>query len=464
MRLSLAEILKATGGDRGGSALPASIEITGVRTDSRTVQPGDLFVPLRGPRADGHDFIAEAFRRGAAASLAARSVAGLPSRAVIIRVDNPLRALGQIAGAYRRTLSVAVVGITGSVGKTTTAQLCASVLGQKLSVAVTKDDWNAEIGVPLTLLSLTPQHRVVVLEMAMRGLGQIAELVEIAQPSIGVVTTIGEAHLEFLGSRENIARAKGELIVGLPPDGVAVLNRDDEWVARLAPLSRARVMTYGLDGEADVSASHVRFEPAGMAFRLSVGGRHANVHLPAWGRHNVSNALAAAAVGVTQGLDVATIGAGCAAWKAPKMRLEPVRVGDVLILNDAYNSSPASAHAAFDVLEDVARGARMLAVLGAMKELGPHSAEMHRAVGTDIARRHIAALLTVGEGAEAIGEGAVAGGMDRARVEHVGTVAQAAGRLREMLQPKDVVLVKGSRAVEMERIVETLRTADRTAS
>lgn len=464
MRLSFAEVLKATGGDRGGPALPVSVEITGVRTDSRLVVPGDLFVPLRGPRADGHDFIADAFRRGAAASLAARSIAGLPPSAVIIHVDDPLRALGQIAGAYRRTLSLAVVGITGSVGKTTTAQLCASVLGQTMSVAVTKDDWNAEIGVPLTLLGLTPQHRVVVLEMAMRGLGQIAELVEIAQPSIGVVTTIGEAHLEFLGSRENIAKAKGELIAGLPADGVAVLNRDDEWVVRLAPLCKGRVMTYGLDREADVTASHVRLEASGMAFRLRGGGRAADVHLPVWGRHNVSNALAAAAVGVTLGLDVGTISAGCAAWKPPKMRLEPVRVGEVLILNDAYNSSPTSALAAFDVLADVARGERMLAVLGAMKELGPQSAEMHRAVGRDVARRHIAALLTVGDGAEAIGEGAIASGMERRLVEHVRTVEDAGRTLRGMLQPKDVVLVKGSRAVEMERIVDMLRTARRTAS
>jgi UDP-N-acetylmuramoyl-tripeptide--D-alanyl-D-alanine ligase len=300
--------------------------------------------------------------------------------------------------------------------------------------------------------------------MAMRGLGQIAELVEIAQPSIGVVTTIGETHLEFLGSRENIARAKGELIAGLPADGVAVLNRDDEWVARLAPLSKGRVMTYGLDGVADVTASQVRFEPSGMVFRLSASGTHADVRLLAWGRHNVSNALAAATVGVALGMDVATISAGCAAWKPPKMRLEPVRVGDVVILNDAYNSSPTSARAAFDVLEDVARGGRMLAVLGAMKELGPQSADMHRAVGRDVARRHIAVLLTVGEGAEAIGEGAIAGGMDRRRVEHVETVEQAVGKLRTMLQPKDVVLIKGSRAAEMERIVDTLRTAGRTAS
>jgi UDP-N-acetylmuramoyl-tripeptide--D-alanyl-D-alanine ligase len=457
VRLSLQEILKATGGQLASSADPALV-ISGVSTDTRTLRAGELFVPLRGPRADGHDFIVEAFRRGATAALAARPVAGLPPARVVIRVDDTLRALGHIAAAYRRTLAVTVVGITGSVGKTTTAQLCAAILAQAMPVAATKEDWNAEIGVPLTLLGVSPQHRVVVLEMGMRGLGQIAELVEMASPSIGVVTSVGESHLEFLGSLENIARAKGELVAGLPPDGVAVLNRDDAMVAGLAKLARGRVLTYGLDGAADVTAAEVRFEAAGMVFRLTARGAHADVHLPAWGRHNVSNALAAATVAVALGLDVAPIAAGCASWTPSKMRLQPLRAGSVLILNDAYNASPASAHAAFDVLEEVGRGRRMLAVLGAMKELGPQSAELHRAVGADVARRHISALLTVGDGADAIGEGAASGGMDRARIAHVSTVAEASTRLRAMLQPGDVVLVKGSRAVEMERIVETLQT------
>ncbi len=457
MRLSLQEILKATGGQLTGAADP-SLVISGVSTDTRTLRAGELFVPLRGPRADGHDFISEAFRRGAAAALVTRPVVGLPPSRVLIRVDDALRALGQIARAYRRTLSVTVVAVTGSVGKTTTAQLCAAVLAQQMPVAVTKEDWNAEIGVPLTLLGISPQHQVVVVEMGMRGLGQIAELVEMAAPSIGVVTSVGDSHLELLGSRENIARAKGELVAGLPPDGVAVLNRDDEVVAGLARLCRGRVLTYGLDGEADVTAAGVRLEPAGMAFRLTAGGAQADVHLPAWGRHNVSNALAAATVAMALGLDVATIAAGCASWTPSKMRLQPLRAGSVLILNDAYNASPASTRAALDVLEEVGRGRRVLAVLGAMKELGPQSPDLHRAVGADVARRRVTALLTVGDGAEAIGEGAASSGMDRSRIAHVSTVAEAATRLRSMLQPGDVVLVKGSRAVEMERIVDTLQT------
>ncbi len=430
--------------------------ISGVSTDSRTLQAGDLFVPLRGPRADGHDFIADAVRRGAAAALCARPVDGLPPGTVLIRVDDPLRALGRVARAYRRTLTVTVVGVTGSVGKTTTTQLCAAVLARRFTVAATQEDWNAEIGVPLTLLGLMPRHQVVVIEMAMRGSGQIAELVEIAAPSVGVVTSIGESHMEMLGSREDIARAKGELIAGLPPGGVAVLNRDDDLVAGLARLCRGRVITYGLAGPADVTAAHVRFEPEGMAFRLIAAGTRADVRLPAWGRHNVGNALAAAAVGLALGMDVETIAAGAASWSPPKMRLQPIRLGEILVINDAYNSSPTSVRAALDVLEEVGRGRRLIAVLGEMRELGPQSLDLHRAVGGDVARRHLAALLTVGHGAEAIGDGAAEAGMARDRIEHVATVEEAAGRLRALLRGGDVVLIKGSRAVRMEHIVDAL--------
>jgi len=430
--------------------------ISGVSTDSRTLQPGDLFIPLRGPRVDGHAFIADAIRRGAAAALCARPVDGLPPGSLLIRVDDPLRALGRIARAYRRTLTLTVVGVTGSVGKTTTTQLCAAVLARQFTVAATREEWNAEIGVPLTLLALTPRHEVAVIEMAMRGLGQIAALVEMAAPSIGVVTAIGESHLEMLGTLENVARAKGELIAGLPPDGTAVLNRDDALVMGLARLCRGRVMTYGLAGPADVTATHIRFEPEGMAFRLVAGGVRADVRLPAWGRHNVANALAAAAVGLALGMDAEAVAFGAAAWSPPTMRLRPVRAGEMLILNDAYNSSPASVRAALDVLEEAGGDRRRIAVLGEMRELGPRSTDLHRAVGSDAARRRLTALLTVGPGARAIGDGAAADGMSGDRIMHAETVDEAADRLRRILRPGDIVLIKGSRALHMERIVEAL--------
>src|SRR2546428_5628413 len=247
MHFTVDEILEATGGQLTKPEVrpPTPVIITGVSTDTRTLRDGDLFVPLRGPRADGHDFIADAFHRGAAAALCARPANGLPSGAVLIRVADPLRALGRIARAYRRTLTVTVVGVTGSVGKTTTTKLCAAVLGRAFAVASTKEVWNAEIGVPLTLLGLTPEHGVAVIEMAMRGLGQIAELVEMAAPSIGVVTSISDAHLEHLGSRENIARAKGELVAGLPGERGARLNPADELVRGPARLCRGRGLTDG---------------------------------------------------------------------------------------------------------------------------------------------------------------------------------------------------------------------------
>src|SRR2546425_2526461 len=457
------EILEATGGRLAGPETrgPKPVVITGVSTDTRTLRGGDLFVPLRGPQADGHDFIADAFHRGAAAALSARPANGLPSGAVLIRVDDPLRALGRIARAYRRTLTVTVVGVTGSVGKTTTTKLCAAVLGRAFAVASTKEVWNAEIGVPLTLLGLTPEHGVAVIEMAMRGLGQIAELVEMAAPSIGVVTAISDAHLEHLGSRENIARAKGELVAGLPDDGVAVLNRDDELVSGLARLCRGRVMTYGLAGPADVRADQVRFEPAGMTFRLLAGRKHTEARLPAWGRHNVANALAATAVGVVLGMDLDAIAAGMAGWTPPAMRLQPVQLDDILVINDAYNSSPSSVRAALDVLEEAGRGRRLVAVLGEMRELGAQSPELHRDVGRDVARRKIAFLLAVGGGAGVIGEGAAAGGMDSDRIEHALTLEEATTRLRTLLQPGDVVLIKGSRLLHLERIVEALDSQTR---
>lgn len=458
MRLTLEEVLITTGGTitRPEARGPRPV-ITGVSTDSRTLRPGDLFVPLRGPRADGHDFIAEAFRRGAAASLCARPVDGLLPEAPVIQVADPLRALGEMARAYRTGLSVTVVGITGSVGKTTTTKMCAAVLDRQFRVVVTREDWNAEIGVPLTLLALRRDHQVAVIEMAMRGLGQIADLVRIAQPSIGVVTSIGESHLEFLGSRENIARAKGELIAGLPADGVAVLNRDEALVAGLARLCRGRILSYGLAPGADLTAHDIRLDRAAVTFRIAAGVERADVRLRAWGRHNVSNALAAAAVGMATGMDLGGVAEGLSDYTPPKMRLEPVVIGDILVINDAYNASPSSMRAAFDVLEDVGQGHRLIAVLGEMKELGAESVALHREVGRDFGRRSVSALIAVGPEAAAIAEGAAEAGLDRAAITTVSANEEAARALQRVLRKGDVVLVKGSRAMQMEQIVETLQ-------
>jgi len=257
MRLTLAEVIRATGGRLQGEMPPGVVQVTGVSTDTRTLRPGDLFVALRGPQRDGHDFVADAFARGAAAALTSRRAAlRSPERGrrsgPLIAVPETLPALGDLAAFYRQSLAVRVVGVTGSVGKTATAAMCAAVLEGTYRVARTRDDWNAEIGVPLAILSLDDRTDVAVLEMAMRGLRQIADLVRIARPEIGVVTNIGESHLELLGTIENVARAKGELIEGLPPNGMAVLNAEDEQVLRLRDRSPAPVLTFGLLPTADV--------------------------------------------------------------------------------------------------------------------------------------------------------------------------------------------------------------------
>jgi len=460
VRLTLEEVLKATGGQLASPGA-SSLIISGVSTDTRTLRPGDLFVPLRGPRADGNDFIPEAFRQGAVATLATRSENGAHGRPVI-RVSDGLRALASLARYYRRTLDVKVVGITGSVGKTTTTTMCAGVLATRFKVLRTKDDWNAEIGVPLTVLGLEPEHQVAVIEMAMRGMGQITELVEIAQPQVGVVTNVGDTHLELLGSREHIARAKEELIRGLPSGGTAVLNIDDPFVARMRPGADRTVLTYGLSPSASIRAESIVQDHAGVQFGLSFEGRVVTARLRTWGRHNVMNALAAAGVGVAFGLDLQNIARGLESFVPPKMRLQRVQLGDLLIINDAYNASPSSMEAAFEVLGDVAGGRRTVAVLGEMKELGPDAARLHREVGVSVARRRVALLVTVEQGGNQIAEGAAAGGMPAEAIIRILSVEAAVTRVPALIRPNDVVLVKGSRALEMERIVSALVEA-RTA-
>jgi UDP-N-acetylmuramoyl-tripeptide--D-alanyl-D-alanine ligase len=371
-----------------------------------------------------------------------------------------LRALAGLARHYRRTLAVRVVGITGSVGKTTTTAMCAAVLGTVYRVARTREEWNAEIGVPLAILGLTAETQVAVIEMAMRGLGQIAELVEITSPAVGVVTNIGESHRELLGSLDNIAKAKGELIEGLPEDGTAVLNADDDRVAALAARSRARNVTYGVERPADVTAQGVTYAARGMRFRLRRDDGTIDVDLPAWGVHNVRNALAAAAVARVMAVGLEDVRRGLERYETPKMRLQMEPAGDLLILNDAYNASPASMAAAFDVVRGVAQGRRRVLVLGEMKELGDHAGMSHYLVGQEAAEAADVLVAVGGGDAEDLRLGA-AGAIPRERTFHAPSTTRAIELLRTILQPGDLVLVKGSRAMEMERVVAGIVEARR---
>lgn len=454
VRLELADLLDATGGRLAVPAgwVPPPV-VTGVATDSRLVEPGDVFVALRGPRTDGHRFVAQAMERGAVLAVVSEATAAAGPALV---VADTLRALGAIAGVHRRALPVTVVGVTGSVGKTTTVTLCARVLETRYRTARSAESWNAEIGVALTLLGLREAHEVAVVEMAMRGAGQLRELVAIARPRLGIVTNIGDVHLELLGSRERIAEAKAELLEGLPADGVAIVNADDPYAPRLLARARCRAVRFGVGPDTEVRASDLVGDAGGSTFTLHTGEAAVPARLPLVGTHQVHNALAAAAAGWALGLDAATIAAGLARAQPVKMRQTVIAAGDLLVLDDTYNAGPQSMTAAFEVLTRIAGTRRRVLALGEMLELGPASPAFHREVGRQAASLQPAYLLAVGPNARWYLDGAAAAGLAPGAMAWVPTAPEAATVLRPVLRAGDAVLVKGSRGIEMEHLVDAL--------
>jgi UDP-N-acetylmuramoyl-tripeptide--D-alanyl-D-alanine ligase len=441
----------------GGRLLARSDRpIRGAAVDSRLVRPGELFVALPGERTDGHAFIAEAVARGAAAVLVTRPV---PDPAVlgdltVVRVADALAALGAVAAGWRRRFHPLVVGVTGSIAKTSTKEAIAAVLGRRFTTLRSEGNQNNEIGLPLTLLRLGPEHEAAVLEMGMYVGGEIAALARIAQPSIGVVTAVQPVHLARIGSLQAIEQAKGELLEALPPDGRAILNADDPIVRQMGGRSVARSMTYGFDRDADVGAESVESAGLeGMRFVLRTDAGRRQVSIPTLGRLSVHNALAGAAVGRVAGLAVDQIAAGLGlGWSAPH-RVQVIPVGGVTFVDDTYNASPRSVVAALDLLAGLP--GRRGAVLGEMLELGDVSLEGHHVVG-EAAARTVDWLVVVGQGAAGIAEGAVASGLDARRVSVVADVDAAIEFLPPRLRDGDVVLVKASRGIELERVVDSL--------
>ncbi|MGB4215944.1 MAG: UDP-N-acetylmuramoyl-tripeptide--D-alanyl-D-alanine ligase, partial [Thermacetogeniaceae bacterium] len=372
----------------------SQVEITGVSIDSRKVRPGDLFFAFSGEHVDGHDYIEDAFQRGAAAAVISHPVDCQQDKP-LIRVSDPLQALQALARGYRSLFNIPVVAVTGSTGKTTTKDLIAGVLGSKMAVIKTEGNYNNELGLPLTLLNLDDQHQAAVLEMAMRGPGQIAELCEISHPLVGVITNIGKTHLELLGSQEAIAEAKGELLSSLPIDGCAVLNADDPWQVKLASRVRGELIYYGTDSMCQIRATDIRLRGLeGVDFKLHTPSGEADCFLPLPGAHNVANALAAAAVGYRFSLTAEEIAAGLTSASLTGMRLD-VKAGirDTKIIDDSYNASPASTTAALELLAAV-DGNRKIAVLGDMYELGEETISGHREVGEKAALLSIDCLCT----------------------------------------------------------------------
>jgi UDP-N-acetylmuramoyl-tripeptide--D-alanyl-D-alanine ligase len=468
-QLTLADVVEGLTGVRpDGLGQPISRTVI----DSRQAKPGALFVALEGERQDGHEYVADAFSRGAVAAIIERPVKTsalkvdladpgrtLPSAwslPMVVKTHSSLWALQQVAAFWRQQNDVRVIGITGSVGKTTTKELVAAVLSRRYETLKSEASYNNEIGLPLTLMHLTDGHERVVLEMGMYDVGEIADLARIAQPHVGVVTIIGPVHLERAGSIERIVKAKTELVAALPPapEGVAILNYDDERVRGMAQATQARVFYYGLSPEADLWADEIEgLGLDGIRFQLHHGGESMFVRIPLLGRHSVHTALRAAAVGLVEGLNWQEIIEGL---RGPSAQLRLVAVPGPqgsTILDDTYNASPASTIAALNLLDEL--DGRKIAVLGDMLELGDYEEEGHQKVGMR-ALEVADMLITVGPRGRIIGEAALRWGMSSEQVHVFEGNAEAIALLEEMVMGDDVVLVKGSRAMKMEEIVSAL--------
>ncbi|MBW6468414.1 MAG: UDP-N-acetylmuramoyl-tripeptide--D-alanyl-D-alanine ligase [Coriobacteriia bacterium] len=450
----------------GGTLLQGSADtmVNGVFTDSRAIEPGGLFVAFAGEQVDGHDYLDQAIASGARALLVTRSAdemgdvveSATRRNVAIVQVSDVLAAVQALAQHHRERLFCPVIGVTGSTGKTTTKEFLAAVLGTRMKVVSTQGNRNNELGVPLTVMDAGADTDVLIVEMAMRGRGQIAELCRIARPTMGLVTNVGMSHIELLGTQESIADAKAELVEAIREEGVVFLNGDDAFSAALALSSRAPIVTYGLGDSCDVRAVDITVDDQSLAsFEIIVGEVTTPVSLAVPGRHNVYNALAAAAIAMRLGLEPDRISEGLAGASAGEMRMQSfTSAGGVHVINDAYNANPTSMRAAIETLAGIASAERRIAVLGDMAELGSLAELAHFRIGEELAGKPVDVLVTVGERASRIADGARAEGMEPDRVRPCATPEEASEVLDDLLEPGDVVLVKASRVMGLERVVE----------
>lgn len=437
-----------------------SARFAAVSIDTRTLPAGALFFAIRGPRHDAHAFLAEAARLGAGGLVVESGpvAADLPTGLPVVRVDDTTRALGAVAAGHRSGFSGPVVAITGSNGKTTTKEMCAAILAVAGPCLKTRGNLNNAYGLPLTLLEREAEHRALVVEIGMNHRGEIAPLAAIARPTVGVITNIGSAHIEHLGSRDEIAKEKGELVAALESGATAVLNADDALVMSQAGRTRARVLTFGREREADVRAERVTaLGERGFAFDLVAPAGRIAVHLGAIGESVVINALAAAAAALAAGASLEHAAEGLARVEPVQGRMERIALPrNIILLNDTYNANPQSMEVALRSLASLKGQSRGIAVLGDMGELGEAAPEAHRAAGALAAELGLDYLFTLGGHAAEIAEGAVAAGMPRDRVRVGSDHEETRRALAAVLRGNDWVLVKGSRSMRMERIVETL--------
>lgn len=455
IRMDVRTVAEITGGHLMQNG--ASVEFQGVSTDSRTIQPGELFIPLRGENFDGHDYLNQAVKRGAAACLSEEMIGGL--LVPVVKVKDTLKALGDLAAAARSRFAGPVFGITGTSGKTTCKEMLASILASLGPGLKSAGNFNNLIGVPLTLFGLQPEHRWAVIEMGMSARGEIARLAEIARPNIGLITNVGAGHLENFDGLSGVARAKGELFISLPADGIALVNVDDPEVRALPVANGVRKVTFGFDRNADIRADKVAVDNGTVSFNLVIAGAARRVVLPLPGRHNVANALAAAAAATVIGVGLPAIAAGLGSFRPCPGRMELIELaGDVLVLEDSYNANPLSVHAALDALHDLGSPGRRVAVLADMLELGPSAPELHQQIGAIVPEK-ADWLFTYGSLAEQIAKGARDAGLAEERIFCAATHDELVAHLLELLSEGDRVLVKGSRSMRMEKVTAALRGA-----
>jgi UDP-N-acetylmuramoyl-tripeptide--D-alanyl-D-alanine ligase len=457
MNWTIATMLDATRGRllQGGLELP----VMRINTDSRQAQPGDAFVPLVGETFDGHDFIAGAVARGVTVVLiqADRAIPAIPHETAVIAVPDTLRALGDLARAWRLQHRIPVVGVTGSNGKTSTKEMLTRILEQNLRVLKNRGNFNNLVGVPLTLLELRSHHGVAVVEMGINVPGEMAQLVDIVRPDVGLITNIQPAHLEGLRSPEDILREKGRLWQALSTEGLAVINVDDERLRTLAQTLTARQLSYSMrDASADVQVvGAVHLDAGGSRFRLMLSGEVVEISLPVLGIHQAQNGVAAAAIAHGLGVTGPAIAAGLAQHQPVSQRMQVHQLADgTNLVNDTYNATPVSMVAALQAVAAVRRERPVVAVLGEMRELGSGSAALHRQVGRQIGELGLERLITLGDLATEIGRGAQEAGMSPSDCHHAESHTEAIALLKENWPEGAWIVVKGSRGMRMEKVVE----------
>ncbi len=457
------DVVRWTGGEPLRGRRDASF--SGVSTDTRSLIPDSLFVAVRGANHDAHDFLADAVAAGAGGLLVETERAlprALDAHLPVVAVDDTTRALGALAAGHRSGFDGPVVAVTGSNGKTTVKEMCAAILEVSAPILKNPGNWNNQFGLPLTLLRRESEHRRIVVEIGMSHRGEIAALAAIARPTVGVITNVGTAHIEHLGSRDEIALEKGDLVSGLAEDATAVLNADDPRTSAQSARTRARLLRFGRSPEADVRPLDRPCRTAdGFAFDLETPQGRCTVKLPGLGEIAVENALAAAAAALAAGASLDDIALGLAAYRPVKGRMKPIALpGDRTIIDDTYNANPQSMEAALRSLATCKGAGRALAVLGDMGELGETASRAHRDVGRLVAELDIEYLFALGGHAETVCSAATEAGLDPAHAVAGRDHRDVAARVRAVLRANDWVLVKGSRAMEMERVVESLASGE----